>query len=154
MVSSYLPGEGHWRSERFFVQPVCCHDELDYWRGLNEAWLTGATVINLEHDVECSDAHIEELLDCPEPLCTWAYRLHWRSTGLPGGRVAQSMAGQQLAAGAPRADWSGLGLVKVTRDARSGALRREPWQRVELAVADAVAGTWHVHWPEVRHHHW
>ena len=38
--------------------------------------------------------------------------------------------------------------------ARVAPLRRERWQRVEIAVEDAIQGPVHVHWPEIAHHHW
>ena len=142
----------------------CCSEDVDYWRGLASVWGSQATVVNVEHDLEVSDAHIAALIDCPHPLCSWAYRCHWASTGLPYDVIAAGTGGRDehtqpvpgyLAGGEEWAAWSAIGLVKIAPEARMGPLRREPWQRLELAVHDAVKRPWHMHWtPELHHHHW
>lgn len=142
-----------------------CADDFDYWRLLASAWDSDATLVNVEHDVEATDEHIAALLDCPNPLCSWAYRCNWISTGLEGGVIAAGMGARvadsftppnayYLQGGEEWAAWSAIGLVKISPEARTGPLRREPWSRLELAVHDAVAGPWCVHWPEVPHWHW
>lgn len=164
IVCSHLPGEGHLHSKRFRVVPVLCADEFDYWRGLAEHWDTDATIVNAEHDIEWSDEHVAALLDCPEPLCTWAYRCNWISTGIASGVIAAGAGARDVATqpdayylqgGEEWAQWSAIGLVKIESKARRGPLEREPWNRLELAVEAAVRSPWHVHWtPELKHHHW
>jgi hypothetical protein len=163
VVCSHLPGEGHFHSERFRVAAVVCEDDYAYWRGLHEHWDSPATICNAEHDMEFGDEHIATLLDCPYPLCSWAYHGHWISTHLPGPVVAAGAGARDVAShpdayylqgGEECAAWSAIGLVKVTPRARTGPLRREPWNTLELAVNDAVRGPWHMHWPPVIHHHW
>jgi hypothetical protein len=176
VVCSHLPDEGHFRSERFPVAPVVCreHEPLDYWAGLNRFWRSDVTIVNVEHDVEATDEHVQALLDCPEPLCSHAYRCHWISTGLPGGVIAAGMGARvadttmppeayYLQGGEEWANWSAIGLVKVTAAARVGPLRPEPWQRLELALHDAVTPPFHMHGNgtapgdfsgHIPHHHW
>lgn len=163
IIASHLPGEGYLHSKRFEVRPVLCADEWDYWRGLAAEWDSGRTLINVEHDIEWSDEHIAELVACPHGACSFAYVCHWKSSGIAGGVIAAGAGARDselqpdahyLQGGEEWANWSGLGLVKITRQARIGRLRREPWNRLELAVADAVRGPWHMHWPTVQHHHW
>lgn len=163
VVCSYLPGEGHFRSRVAPTVPIVCAGEFDYWYGLNAVWGTGRTLVNVEHDIAATDDHVRALVGCPHPLCSWAYECHWASTGQPRSLIAAGalerdpvshQARDYLRGGETWAAWSSIGLVKVTRAARTGSLRRESWQRVELAVADAVRGPWHMHWPLVAHHHW
>ena len=160
VIASHLPGEGHFHSARFEVRPVVCRDDWDYWAGLADVWQSDATLLNLEHDLEVGDVHLAALLDCPHPLCSWAYECHWHTTGLPTNVIAAGTGvhfdakQRYLRGGEEWADWSAIGLVKITPEARVGPLRREPWQRLELAVHDAVKRPWHVHWPEVNHWHW
>jgi len=155
VVVSHLPGEGHFESDRFRVRPVECSGPFDYWRGLASAWDHPGALVNLEHDVAVTDEHIAALIDCPHSACSWVYRLHWRSSGVPGGRLSATVDDRPVLPGDEWATWSAIGLVKVTPAARIGPLRREPWQRVERAVADAVRGPWHLHTtPTLAHHHW
>lgn len=164
ILASRLPGEGTLPFE-IEVVPIECVDEFAYWRGVADHWDSDRTLVNLEHDIEADDSHIRELLDCPHPLCSWAYRCHWISTHIEGGVIAAgsgtrtvdvpvSPEAYYLQGGEEWAQWSAIGLVKITPDARITALRREPWNMLELAVHDAVQGPWHMHWPEVPHHHW
>jgi hypothetical protein len=149
------------------VRPVLCVDDFSYWAGLNEAWDSDVTICNVEHDIELADSHLDELLACPYGACTYIYRCHWISTGIPGGVIAagrgerrldQSADPKCLRGGEHWASWSAIGLIKVTREARVAPLRREPWQRLELAVHDATERPWHAHWgPDgrgVTHHHY
>jgi len=171
VVCSHLLDEGHFRSDRWPTAPVLCreHEPLDYWAGLNRLWRSDVTIINVEHDIEASDEHIQALLDCPHPLCSHAYRCNWISSGIPGGVIAAGLGERDseynpnpgyLQGGEEWAAWSAIGLVKVTAVARVGPLRPEPWQRLELAVYDAVTTPWHMHGNEVGgaslvpHHHW
>lgn len=160
VVASYLPGEGHFHSDRFAVLAVRCSGLIDYWEGLHSVWGTEATIINIEHDLEVSDNHIATLLNCPHPLCSYAYQCHWASSHMdhdiyPHGKgtrydypVRYGTVDQEWA------DWSAIGCLKIEKVARIAELRREPWALLELAVEDAVARPIHLHWPEIRHHHW
>ena len=164
VVASHLPGEGVFRSERFRVEPVVCRDEYGYWQGLERHWESDLTIVNVEHDMEVDDEHLQALVDCPHPACFWAYRCHWLTTGIPGGEVAGGTGPNwrvrthqdagYLRPGDEWATWTAIGLIKVTPAARVAPLRRERWQRVEIAVEDAIQGPVHVHWPEIAHHHW
>lgn len=163
VVCSHLPGEGHFRSERFSVHPVECRDDLDYWRGLLQHWDGDVTIINIEHDMDAADEHVQALIDCPHPLCSWAYRCNWASTGILGGVIAAGLGARDgdsnpdpgyLQGGEEWAAWSAIGLVKITAEARVGPLHPEIWQRLELSIHDAVRGPFHMHWPLVPHHHW
>lgn len=169
VVASHLPGEGHFRSDTFRVDPVLCEDDYSYWRGLAKHWDGPNTICNVEHDIEVHDEHIAALLDCPHPLCSWAYRCHWISTGIPDGVIAAGAGARDiprpldeyyLQGGEEWAEWSAIGLVKIAPAARIGPLRREPWSTLELAVEDAVKRPWHTHGNEpggaglALHHHW
>jgi hypothetical protein len=169
VVCSHLLDEGHFRSERWPTAPVLCreHEPLDYWAGLNRFWRSPADLVLVEHDIEVTDEHVRELLDCPHALCSWAYRANWISSGFAGGVIAAGTGARDseynpdpgyLQGGEEWAAWSAIGLVKVTAEARVGPLRAEPWQRLELAVHDAVnqpvRRPWHMHWPPVNHWHW
>ena len=163
ILASHLPGEGHFHSELLPVVGVECREDFDYWRGLHEQWDRDVTIVNVEHDMEITDRHVQELLDCSHPLCSWAYACHWASTHLPydvyaagaGARdIATQPTARHLEGGEEWAAWSAIGLVKLAPQARTGSLRREPWSTLELAVHDAVDRPWHMHWPPVTHHHW
>lgn len=164
VFASHLPGEGHFHSDRFEVTGWECAGDLGYWEGLAAVWESDRTIINLEHDIEVTDDHVETLVACPHPACAWAYECHWASTGIPGGVIAAGAGARDaernpdpgyLQGGEEWAAWSAIGLVKLTREARTGPLRCEPWQRLELAVHDAIKRPWHMHWtPPLEHHHW
>lgn len=162
VVATHLRGEGHLRSRRFDVRPVCCVDELGYWRALDGLWASGVTIVNVEHDMQVTDRHVAALLACEHPLCSWAYACHWASTGLAHDVIAAGTGMRDratnpdpgyLTGGEEWAAWSAIGLVKITAEARVAPLRCEPWPFVELAVHDAVKRPWHMHWPSVPHHH-
>lgn len=163
VVCSYLPGEGHFESKRFEVVGLECRGEFDYWAGVAAHWESAETLVLVEHDIEVTDEHIAELLACPHPLDSFAYRCHWISTGIDGGVIAAG-AGERdfyrqpdayyLQGGEEWANWSAIGLVKIAPEARIAPLRREPWSQLELAVEAAVRRPWHMHWPPVTHHHW
>lgn len=163
LIASHLPGEGHFHSSRFSIEPVRCEGPFDYWEGLAKYWDSDLTIVNLEHDLEVSDEHAQALIDCPHPACSWAYLVHWASTGLRSDVIAAGHGRRDphsnpdpefIREGEEWAAWSAIGLVKLTAEARIGSLRREPWQRLELSVHDAVKRPWHMHWPAVPHHHW
>ena len=159
VLASHLPGEGHFRSERHRVVPILCRDPLDYWRGLAEWWDSDETLVNLEHDIEATDDQVDELLDCQHSLCSWAYRCHWASTGLPHDVYAHGTGDRYrnthyLTGGEPWADWSAIGFLKIGPGARVGPLAPATWSEVELSIEAAIDGPVHMHWPEVTHHHW
>lgn len=169
VLCSHLPGEGHFRSTRFKVVPIECVDPYDYWRGVAYWWGSGRTIVGIEHDMEVSDAHVRELIDCPNSLCAWAYHCHFASTGLPRDVIAAGTGSRDsgltsdpeyLTGGERWAAWSAIGVVKIAAQARLGPLRRESWQLLELSVHDAVHRPWHIHGNAVggadliHHHHW
>ena len=170
VLASYLPSEGHFESDRFEVVGIECWDEFDYWVGVAAWWDSDRTLVLVEHDIQVSDEHITELLACPHPLDSWAYRCHWISTGVAGGVIAAGTGERGtdwhpapgfLTGGEEWAAWSAIGLVKIAPEARIGrVLRRETWNRLELAVHDAVKRPWHMHGNAVGgaqlvpHFHW
>lgn len=139
------------------MQALFCEDEFDYWRGLEYVWDSPRTLINAEHDMALRDAHLQALIDCPHPLCSWCYLGHWASTGLDHDVWAAGTGepGTAYLQGSEQwADWSAIGLVKLAPEARVSPLRRERWMRLELAVHDAVKRPWHMHAdPPLPHHH-
>lgn len=151
ILASVTPDEEPVQSTHYCVQALTCGDDFDYWRGLNEYWDGGATIVNVEHDMEFSDGLVEGLLACPEPLCAYAYKVWpsaWRRFV-----YAQSNVGRWIEQGDERADFSSIGFCKITSEARTGPLKRFPWKFVEQSVNQAVAGPWHIHWPEIKHYH-
>ena len=151
IVSSVVPGESPIESEAYRVQPLRCEDDHSYGRGLAALWTTSATVVNVEHDMEFSDALVADLLACPEPLCSHAYQVWpsaWRRFV-----YAHSKDGRWLEQGDSSADFSSIGFCKLAPAGRTGELKTYPWRYVEQAVNTAVAGEWHIHWPAIKHHH-
>jgi hypothetical protein len=151
VVASHLLGEGHFQSERFEVVPVECVGDTDYSRGLQAVWGTDATIVNVEHDHECSDLLIRQLLDCLHPLCTHAYKLYMASTGgLPhyAQRDGGPNYGQWITEGMEWCGFTGIGFCKITPQARVRPLVESPWQTVDCEVTKATDGPWHVHWQE------
>ena len=168
VICSRLAGEGYYHSLRHETRPVLCADDYSYWRALAEVWESDRTLVNIEHDMDVRERHLTELLACPHGACSWAYRCNWISTGIPGGAIAAGQGDWRdpvnprvfVAGGEEWAEWSAIGLVKITPEARIGPLRREPWGTLELAVHDAVKRPWHLHGNAVGgarlvpHHHW
>lgn len=156
VLASHLDGEGHFRSAKHPVRPALCRGDSDYWHALSALWETDWTIVNVEHDIEVIDAHLDELLACPHPLCSWAYECHFASTGRAEGIIAAGTGdwAHHLQGGEEWADWSAIGLVKITARARTGPLAYRHWQQLERSVHNAVQRPWHVHWPLIPHHHW
>lgn len=156
VLASFLPGEEHFKSERFDVVPVCCVDPLDYWRGVEAHWGSDDTLCVVEHDMEVNDELISELLDCPHPMCSWAYWLgipsggpHWsHRTGLK-----PPCGGVWIQEGEEWADFGGIGFCKIAPEVRVRPLPESTWQFVDIAVFSAVDLRCHVHWPAVEHFH-
>ena len=162
VISSHLEGEGHYQSNLYRVEPVLCRSDIDYWAGIAKFWESDLTIINIEHDVETTDAHIDSLISCPHPLDAFAYKCHWVSSGQANGVYAATINGRFVEPGDEWAEWSALGLIKITPGARIGPLREVTWNRVENSIDEAVKTPWHMHWVEnndgtfggVPHHHW
>jgi hypothetical protein len=129
-------------------------------------WGGTHTLINVEHDHECSDDLIQELLDCPEPLCSHAYTLFMPSTGgLPhyAHRTGPKppAGGEWIKQGDEWADFGGIGFCKITPQARVRPLAQSSWQVVDCAISKATDARWHVHWQQgpsgpvgVEHYHY
>lgn len=172
VISSYLPSEGEkpYRSKEFRVVALPCrtsHDGLfDYSRGLQAVWGSDSTIVNVEHDMECSDGLIQNLLDCPHPLCAHAYLLRksgpyaYRNGPLP---PAGGYEDHWLKGGEEWATFGGIGLVKITPEARVRPLPEREWSTVDIVVTKACEGPevvpgghhlgrrWHIHWPAIKH---
>lgn len=139
---------------------ISCEGDYDYWRGLGALWDSGETIINIEHDMECSDDLISGLLTCPHPLCTYAYKLYWPSTHQAVPHYAQAVGekahiggGSWVSTGAEWADYTGIGFCKVEPAVRVRPLQREHWALLDMKVTAATGGRWHIHWPEIEHYH-
>ncbi len=158
IVASHLPGEKPFTSDRFTVRPVECVGDFDYSRALGQAWATDQTVINVEHDVQVSDALIQSLIDCPEALCAQTYPLYAASGahGTQDGPIfpyCQTNPGPWVEAGTEWAEWAAPGFIKVIPAARTGPLPEKHWLAVEAATNFHTPGRWHLHWPPVEHYH-
>jgi hypothetical protein len=160
VLASHLPGEGCFRSATHPVQPVECRGDCDYWAALDALWGTDLTIVNLEHDLEVTDEHLDELVACEHPLCSWTYQCHFASTGQPESIIAAGTGdwAHHLQGGEEWADWSAIGLVKITPRARTGPLVCRTWQHLERSVHNAVRRPWHMHGntpdKHLIHHHW
>ena len=160
ILASILPGEPIFESEQFEVWPIECVEPENYWEGVAEWWDSDRVIVNLEHDVECSDELIQTLLDCDCAFGTWAYWL-----GIPsGGPHWAHRTGKQppcggvwIETGDEWADFGGIGFCKITPEARVRPLRGPwdrkrqvwqdvDWQSVDIAVFAAVDERVHVHW--------
>lgn len=149
VLASHLPGASHFESRQFEVVPIRCEDPLDYYRGVLAWWETDRTIILVEHDVECSDELIQQLLDCDCMLGSWAYWL-----GIPSGgphwahRTGKKppCGGVWIETGDDWADYGGVGFCKITPQARVRPLPEQTWQFVDIAVAEATDLRWHIHW--------
>jgi hypothetical protein len=164
ILASILPGEPIFESEQFEVWPIECVEPENYWEGVAEWWDSDRVIVNLEHDVECSDELIQTLLDCDCAFGTWAYWL-----GIPSGgphwahRTGKQppCGGAWIETGDEWADFGGIGFCKIEPSARVRPLWEpkddddEPptWQEVDIAVFASVHQQVHVHWPAVEHLH-
>lgn len=156
VLASRLSGERYFRSSQHMVVPIPCVGPLDYYKGVAAWWRTSRTIINVEHDMEVSDGLIQGLLDCPQPMCSWAYWL-----GIPSGgphwahRTGKKppCGGMWVETGDEWADYGGIGFCKITPEARVRPLPEQTWQFVDIAVAEATDLRWHLHWPAVGHSH-
>lgn len=128
--------------------PASWHDDYSYHDALSRAWSWPQAIVNVEHDNEFSPALTEELLSCPQPLCTHAYRLYVPVKCWAHGRIvnAQTWSCEWVQQGAEFAEFSGIGFCKIAPEARTGPLARRPWRELERSVHEAVEGPWHIHW--------
>ena len=166
LLASYLPGEGCClRNSKHPVERIECVGPYDYWRGFLKHWDSDEVIVNVEHDLEISDEHIDALLDCPHPLCSVPYPCHWITTGMTRDVFAvgnDRWHGQFFFGGGEEwANWSAIGLVKIAPEARIAPLGMARWARLEIAIEEAIKPPWHLHWaepygtlPAVTHHHW
>lgn len=151
VLACRLAGEDPITSRQYDVAAPVLDGDYAYWRVLNDHWGTDVTLVNVEHDMEFSDELVDGLLACPHPLCAYAYKVWpsaWRKYV-----YAQFRDGRWIEHGVEHADFSSIGFCKVSASARHGALKKYPWRFVEQSVNEAVTGDWHIHWPEIAHHH-
>lgn len=161
MYAARLPGEPLLETDHPAYHAICA-DVFDYGDGWRELWESGDTIVCVEHDMEFSDALVDELLSCPQPLCAHAYLMHqygppfYAHGWLPQqkGLRAQASCIRWIDHGEERADYSAVGFVKIAPRARRFPLAENiPWMAVEQEVNAATTGTWHIHWPGVEHYH-
>jgi hypothetical protein len=149
VLASHLVGADHFRSEHFEVIGIECVEALSYWKGVEAHWQSDRTLIVVEHDVEVSDELIQGLLDCPHPMCSWAYWLgipsggpHWsHRTGLK-----PPCGGVWVETGDDWADFGGIGFCKIAPSVRVRPLEETDWTGVDCAVSRATEGRVHLHW--------
>ena len=175
VVSSFLPGEEPFKSDVYAVLGVECVSEFSYWQGVSSVWQKGLTVVNVEHDMEFSDDLVAGLLDCPHDLCAYAYSVYPTALGryiycATRDRITDEEFDQGKRPGwitGPAdewADWSSIGFCKIAPAAQTAPLDKMFWQwfehcinRVTTATVQqgslAIRRRWHIHWPEVQHHH-
>lgn len=126
-------------------------DPYGYWAGLFCRWHDGRTWLVIEHDIEPSIGLVEEMLECPETMCTRPY-----ATG-PG----QHEAVAQFEAG--RVPWSvaaSLGCTKIAPAARAHPWplpQPVHWSRLDTELTSRMTRLpgemWHLHWGRLVHHH-
>ena len=166
VTSSYLSGDEPFKSDRYYVQGIECpkeHGEFSYCYGLQDAWMTDKIIVNIEQDMERSDDLVDGLVNCPHPLCAYAYQVY--PTAL--GRYIYCAVAERHRKGGPDtswlevgdewAIWSSIGFCKIAPSARVKPLDRIFWQWLEHSV-NRVVGTyknaggaclqWHIHWNE------
>lgn len=163
VLAGRLAGGHQLTSEQYKIHTPVLSGDFAYWRELDDLWAKPGTLVNVEHDMEFSDDLVRGLVECPHPLCTYPYRCYLRDLGHYV--WTPTVDGAWCEEGTEWADTSTLGFVKIAESARSERLRRIIWKYLEHSVCTAVTGlsqpapdqgrqrAWHVHWPEVQHHH-
>lgn len=170
VVSTYLEDEKPFSSDKYDILPVQCVGEFDYWRGVSSVWQRDLTVVNVERDMEFSDELVAGLLSCPHPLCAYPYQvfpttlgrfIYCATTDGPGcnrpPRWVEGPADEWAA-------WSSIGFCKMTPEVQTKPLDKQFWQYFEHCINRVTTATtqvghrairtlWHLHWPEVKHHH-
>lgn len=98
---------------------------------------------------------IMDLLSCPEPLCSHAYRMYLPLECWAHGTLVnkQTTTVEWALGGEDFVEYSGIGFCKIMPEARTGPLERASWRELEQSVNRAVRGPWHLHWPGVEHYH-
>ena len=126
------------------------------WR---EHWNGPETLVNIEHDMEPDPGMLEALLCCPEAMCGQAYWLPALSTGRTEALCCAFKDDfQPLKYGETQARAMGLGLVKLTPEARRaiGMPDLVRWNQLDYEIFRRVRAAglfWHVHWPACIHNH-
>ena len=163
-----MPGETPLSSGIARVSPVVCEHDFSYWAGLNEAWCSDETIINVEHDMIYSDELAQDLLDCPEPACMYPYKvfptalqryIYCATTDAPGDMKGDHPSDLRWVEGPADtwAAWASIGFAKLAPEVRIQPLDRMWWSWLEHCVnrvLDASGNHWHLHWsPEDLHLH-
>lgn len=143
-----------------FAFTACCDGPYDYWQALNTLWVTPVDIINIEHDIEATKDHVDELINCKYALCTYAYLVYSATHGEPDPRWCHWHKGHnntlyQGSEGDKFADFSGIGLCKIGGMQRLKTHLSTPrgWRHLDVMVNRRKFGKWHVHWPAVEHNH-
>jgi hypothetical protein len=172
VYSSHLAGEEPVRSDEYRVVGKECVGEFSYWAGMAALWSDEATgiLVNVEHDMEFSDDLVAALVECPHRACAFAYRvfptklqryIYCATTNFVTDEDHErGMNARWITEGEEWAFWSSIGLCKLAPAARPGPLLKMFWPWLEHCVNWQVAEAgghsptnWHIHWPEVAHHH-
>lgn len=181
VYSGYVPPLRPFKSAEHNVIDYRLDKPEDYSIGfiatLARAEIWHMPFINVEHDMEISDSHVDELMACPHEFCTFAYKIHKpHMVFLDLGRVGP-YEGDYLAHNA-QCDWftdgneqrafrpvpddaetchyTGIGFVKITPDIYAPNIPICHWTDLETHVNDMVirsGNRWHIHWPAVQHWH-
>jgi len=61
------------------IEMICKHTYADTLIERNKK----ATILNIEQDILFNQEDIDEIANCPEPMCVFSYRLYPLTTGLP-----------------------------------------------------------------------
>lgn len=147
-------------SDRFDVRSRLLLNAHDYHRFLVSFWWERRVVVNVEQDMEFSDRLVQDLLDCPHPLCTHAYPIYFKSQ--KRWVYSPTRGGMPIRWREPWADRASLGFCKMVQEARPRLPAPATWKFLEHSVCDVVGernwqlrrpALWHVHWPEVGHFH-
>ena len=154
VLASHLHGEGHFRSTVHNVIPILCDEDRAYSLGVAKHWCHPGPLVVVEHDIEATNVLVSGLLECNYSVCSWAFALHWASSGRVEDVYAHKNDGLPVEYGTEWADWSAPGFMKIAPEARTGPIVECHWRRVEDAINAAITGPVHLHWPPVQHHHW
>lgn len=140
-------------TSRYTVVSPIVDGPFDYWQGLADLWRLPTVLVNVEHDMQFSDALVYDLLACPHPRCSHAYQCHIPRTFWAHSYDGGGMDGQWINEGDEWAAYSAIGFCKIEPEARALDLGRAQWQGLERAVNEALPGPWHIHWPGIDHRH-
>lgn len=112
--------------------------------------------IVLEHDIEIRQSYYDWLVGCPYSHCAVAYKLY-PSPAIPPRYAHRKSYWEFIEEGCETARYVGFGLTKLSRDVQDQPLPKHlRWYDLDSQVSALVSehhGPWHVHWPEVKHHH-